>query len=57
MSTFINLLGQMEIPTDGTPLFTGDTHGALAWLIIAVTGIAVLLVTFKMSKRTAMDRL
>jgi len=56
MSLLMHLLAQMDTPTDGTPLFTGETSHAMTWIIVGVLAIGVLLVAFKTSKRNHLDR-
>ena len=56
MPTLLRLLAQMENPTDGTPILTGETHHAMTWLVIGLFSVGILLVAFKTSKRNHLDR-
>jgi hypothetical protein len=58
MMPILTLLAQMNSSkfSDGMPgLDQTDTYG-MTWIVAAVITVAILLVTFKTSKRNALDR-
>ena len=57
MSVIFQLLAQMDGQfTAGEPTLDGEYSFGFAWIIAAVVTALVLLVAFKTSKRTAMQR-